>query len=261
MSSVAYEVRGSGAWIRINRPDAMNALNVEALDGIVAALDQARADKAVRAVVLTGTGKAFCAGADLKEVLSHRGEQLVRGHREFLAHASAVFDAIETFPKPVISAVNGLALAGGLELILCGDLVIASDTARLGDAHANYGILPGGGGSVRLPRTVGPTMANYLFFTGAFLPAARFVACGLVNEVVPSADLETRVAELVEVIATKSPLGLARLKQLVRDGLAQEVPTGLRLELLTSEAHAHSEDFAEGLTAFSEGRVPHFIGR
>ena len=261
MTEVIYETRSSGAWIRINRPEAMNSLSVEVLDGIMAGLEQAREDNAVRAVVLTGTGKAFCAGADLKQILSFRGEELVRGHREFLARANTVFEAVETFPKPVISAVNGLALAGGLELILCGDLVIASETAKLGDAHANYGILPGGGGSVRLPRTVGPTMANYLFFTGEFLPASRLVACGLVNEVVPADALETRVAEIVEVIATKSPLGLARLKQLVRDGLAQEVPTGVRLELLTSEAHAHSEDFVEGLTAFNEGRSPIFLGR
>lgn len=261
MSDVIYETRASGAWLRINRPDAMNALSVGVLDGITAGLEAAREDESVRAVVLTGAGKAFCAGADLKEVLSFRGEELVRGHREFLSYAGEVFDAIETFPKPVISAVNGLALAGGLELILCGDLVIASETARLGDAHANFGILPGGGGSVRLPRTVGPTMANYLFFTGEFLPAARLVACGLVNEVVPPDALEGRVAELVEVLATKSPLGLSRLKQLVRDGAAQEVPTAVRLELLTSEAHAHSADFLEGLTAFSEGRPPHFIGR
>lgn len=261
MTEVIYELRGSGAWIRINRPDAMNALSAEVLNGIMVSLEKAREDEAVRAVVLTGTGKAFCAGADLKELLSFRGEELVRGHREFLAHANTVFEAVDTFPKPVISAVNGLALAGGLELILCGDLAIASGTAKVGDAHANYGILPGGGGSVRLPRTVGPTMANYLFFTGEFLPASRLVACGLVNEVVPPDELETRVAEIVEVIATKSPLGLARLKQLVRDGLAQEIPTGVRLELLMSEAHAHSADFVEGLTAFNEGRSPVFTGR
>ncbi|GAB3568543.1 enoyl-CoA hydratase/isomerase family protein [Amycolatopsis endophytica] len=261
MTEVVYETRASGAWIRINRPEAMNSLSVEVLEGIIAGLEKAREDEAVRAVVLTGTGKAFCAGADLKKILSFRGAELVRGHREFLACAHKVFDAVEMFPKPVISAVNGLALAGGLELILCGDLVIASETAKLGDAHANYGLLPGGGASVRLPRTVGPTMANYLFFTGEFLPASRLVACGLVNEVVPADTLETRVAEIVEVIATKSPVGLARLKQLVRDGMAQEVPTGVRLELLTSEAHAHSEDFAEGLTAFKEGRSPVFPGR
>lgn len=261
MTDVVYEVRASGAWIRLNRPDAMNAMTVEVFDGILDGLRRAREDEAVRAVVLTGTGKAFCAGADLKEIVSYRGEKLVQGHRDFLAHAKTMFDAIEAFPKPVISAVNGLALAGGLELILCGDLVIASETAKIGDAHANFGILPGGGASVRLPRTVGPTMANYLFFTGEFLPAARLVACGLVNEVVAPDALETRVAEIVEVIATKSPLGLSRLKQLVSDGLAQEVPTGVRLELLASEAHAHSHDFVEGLTAFSEGRPPVFLGR
>ncbi|WP_433723185.1 enoyl-CoA hydratase/isomerase family protein [Nocardia sp. CA-129566] len=261
MTEVIYETRASGAWIRINRPEAMNSLSVEVLDGIMDGLRKAREDDDVRVLVLTGTGKAFCAGADLKEILSLRGDDLVRRHRQFLSDAGAVFEAIEMFPKPVISAVNGLALAGGLELILCGDLVIASEAAKLGDAHANYGILPGGGASVRLPRTVGPTMANYLFFTGDFLPASKLVACGLVNEVVPPEELETRVAELVEVIATKSPLGLARLKQLARDGLAQEVPTGVRLELLMSEAHAHSHDFVEGLTAFSEGRPPKFLGR
>lgn len=262
MPDVAYEVRGAGAWIRIDRPDAMNALNPAVIAGIRESLEKAEADDDVRAVVVTGTGRAFCAGADLKAI------QQMSAHDDpatsigaFLREAGRVFDGLEAFPKPVIAAVNGLALAGGLELILCCDLVIAAESAKLGDAHANYGLLPGGGSSVRLPRKIGPTWAKYLLFTGEFLPASDFIPLGLVNRVVPDDELDDAVDHLVATLATKSPLGLKRMKQLIHDGLEQPVATGVRLELLASEAHAHSHDMAEGLAAFNEKRPPRFTGR
>lgn len=261
MGDVSYQVRGRTAWIRIDRPDAMNALSPGVVAAFRDALERARSDDDVRALVVTGTGPAFCAGADLKAVGDMSGDEPGRNMRAFLVAAGRVFDGLEAFPKPTIAAVNGLALAGGLELVLCCDLVVAAESARLGDAHANYGLIPGGGGSVRLPRKVGPTMAKYLLFTGEFLPAADLVACGLVNEVVADEVLEDRIEALCDMIASKSPLGLARMKQLVHDGLDQPLATGIRLELLASEAHAHSHDVAEGLAAFQEKRPPNFIGR
>jgi enoyl-CoA hydratase/carnithine racemase len=152
-------------------------------------------------------------------------------------------------------------LAGGIELVLCCDLVIAAESAKLGDAHANYGLIPGGGSSVRLPRKIGPNRAKYLMYTGEFLPAREFLAMGLVNEVVPDAELTSAVECVVEKLATKSPVGLARMKQLVDDGLNQPEETALRLELLAFDLHSTSEDMQEGLTAFEQKRTPQFKGR
>ena len=169
MESVISEIRGNAMWITLNRPDALNALTPAIISGINTALDKAPQSEA-RAVVLTGTGRAFCAGADLKFVRGEAGNDETALGR-FLDTILLVMNRLETFPMPVIAALNGLTLAGGLELMLCCDLVIAARSARLGDAHANYGLLPGGGSSVRLPRKIGPTRAKYLLYTGEFVPA------------------------------------------------------------------------------------------
>ena len=260
-NAILYEERGAAAWLTINRPDALNAINQAVLDGLNEGLDRAQDASALRAVVVTGTGRAFSAGADLKSVR----EQVAKGDdsfgKHFVASILATLDRMEEFPMPVIAAVNGMALAGGLEIVLACDLVIAVASARLGDAHANYGLIPGGGGSVRLPRKIGPTRAKHLMFTGAFVPAADLVASGLVNEVVPDDELVQAVDALVGQLATKSPLGLARMKQLVNDGLEQAPETAIRLEYLMSELHAKSDDMAEGLAAFEEKRQPNFTGR
>ncbi|HLT26750.1 MAG TPA: enoyl-CoA hydratase/isomerase family protein [Zeimonas sp.] len=260
MNDVLTAVRDGALWITLNRPDAMNALTPDVLSGINAALDDAQADAAVRAVVLTGSGRAFCAGADLKYVRAQSDEGAGATDR-FLRRVLDTMNRLEHFPMPVIAAVNGLALAGGLELVLCCDLVVAARSARLGDAHANYGLLPGGGASVRLPRKIGPTRAKYLLFTGEFVPAEELVAAGLVNLVVDDEQLAAATGSLASRIASKSPVGLRRMKQLVSDGLQQPVETALRLELLACEAHANSEDMKEGLAAFAAKRKPVFTGR
>ncbi len=260
MGNVKYDVRSGTAWITINRPDALNALSLEVFRELGDALADARSDEGIRVVVLTGAGRAFCAGADLKD-FGAGSSDFVKATQQFLYEAGAVFDALEALPKPVIAAVNGLALAGGLELVLCCDLVIAAESARLGDAHGNFGLIPGGGGSIRLPRRIGPTLAKYLMFTGESLSASELVAAGLVTRVVPDTELADEVSALADRIASKSPLAVRRMKQLVDDGMEQSVRTGVRLELLAMEAHAHSYDLAEGLAAFSEKRVPNFQGR
>ena len=155
-------------WITLNRPDAINSLNDAVADSLAAGLDAAAADNALRCIIIRAEGRVFCVGADLKVVQEKSDEGTMD---TFVNRLSDVFNQIETFPKPVIAAVNGLALAGGLELILCYDSVIAAESAKIGDAHANYGLIPGGGGSVRLPRKIGPTRAKYLMYTGDFLEA------------------------------------------------------------------------------------------
>lgn len=257
--AVVAEQRGAAMWLRINRPDALNSLNTDVVAGLEQGLDRAESDAAVRCVVLTGTGRAFCAGADLKFV-RQAAEGAGDGQNRFLEQVGALLSHIESFPKPVIAAVNGLALAGGLETVLCCDIVVAASGARLGDAHANYGLLPGGGASIRLPRKIGVNRAKQLIFTGDFLPATDPTWTGLINAVVPDAELEQAVTALTDKLASRSPLAMRRAKHLVNDGLEQPVDTGLRLELLASALHQHSEDMTEGLRAFEEKRSPQFTG-
>ncbi|MCC5858958.1 MAG: enoyl-CoA hydratase/isomerase family protein [Ectothiorhodospiraceae bacterium] len=257
---VITDVRDGAVWMTLNRPAAMNSITPEVVNLLGEALDRAEQDNTVRSVVLTGNGRAFCAGADLKHV-----RQTTSGDPDavsaFLHSVLALMERLEAFPKPVIAGVNGLALAGGLELVLCCDLVLAARSAKLGDAHANYGLLPGGGSSVRLPRKIGPTRAKYLLYTGDFIPAESLMAWGLVNEVYDDDALMDGIQQLVSRLSDKSPLVLRRMKRLVDDGLEQPSPTALRLELLASEVHAHSHDMKEGLAAFEEKRKPAFQGR
>lgn len=257
---VITEVRNGAMWITLNRPEAMNAISPEVVAGVDRALDEALSRDDARVVVLTGAGRAFCAGADLKFV---RGETTSGESKSarFLGALLALLNRLERFPRPVIAAVNGLALAGGLELVLCCDLVLAAQSARFGDAHANFGLLPGGGGSVRLPRKIGAARAKYLMFTGEFVSAAAMESAGLVNQVVEDGLLAGAVDQLVAKIAAKSPLGVSRMKALVNDGLEQPVEVALRQELVMVALHERSEDLAEGLAAFQEKRAPRFTGR
>lgn len=260
-SEIAYERRGRAAWIRLNRPQAMNTITPVLATEVSAALDTAMADPQVICVVLTGTGRAFCAGADLK-FLGDLPEEKRKGRTaEFVEQVFHLMLRIEKLAKPVIGAVNGTATGGGMELLLCCDLVVALENAKLGDGHANFGLLPGGGASVRLPRKIGPTRAKYLFFTGELLPARELVADGLVNEAVAEGQLDACVERLVGKLENKSPLGLRRMKELVDDGLEQPRETGLHLEMMASALHAHSYDMQEGIAAFNAKRKPEFLGR
>lgn len=257
--SALVDVRNGAIWITLNRPHALNAITPDMVAAIDAALDRTEADD-IKAVVLTGRGRAFCAGADLKFVRTATGGD-ENALSTFLDSILQLMGRIEKCPRPVIAAVNGITVAGGLELVLCCDLVIAARSARIGDGHINFGLLPGGGGSIRLPRKIGPTRAKLLLFTGDSVPAEDLEAAGLVNEVVDDGDLLPAAGRLVAKLSDKSPLALRRVKLLVDDGLEQPTATALRLELLATEAHAASYDMKEGLAAFEEKRKPNFIGR
>ena len=258
---VLLEPRGAVAWVTLNRPGELNALSPAVLARLARVLDETAADPAVRCLVLTGAGRAFCAGADLRFIYDMPADGRDAATMAFLHTASALMSRLEAFPKPVIAAVNGIATAGGLELVLCCDLVVAADTARLGDGHANYGLLPGAGASARLPRRIGLTRAKHLFFTGDLLSAADLVAAGLVNSVVPGADLTAAVGRLAEWIAAKSPVGLRRMKELANAATDGTLDDALRRELAVNEEHARSFDRNEGLAAFNERRPPAFQGR
>lgn len=258
--TLLIEQRGAVLWLTMNRPDAMNALSPAMIGALDRVIDRAGNDEQVHCVVITGTGRAFCAGADLKAVRRETGGD-ESALRRFLELAAGTMNRIERLPKPVIAAVNGFALAGGLEIVLACDLVVAAQSARFGDAHINFGLLPGGGSSVRLPRKLGPNRAKYLLFSGDAVAASELVACGFVHQVVTDSDLAKAADELATRLAAKSPLALRRLKQLVDAGLEQSRETALQLELVTSEAHAFSHDLKEGLAAFEERRPPKFLGR
>lgn len=238
----------------------MNAINRALIDELDVALSTAAEEPSIRVIVLTGSGKAFCAGGDLKELLGSNGSLDPSALLKFVRYAADTIERIPAMKKPVIAAVNGLALAGGLEVALACDLVIASDSARLGDAHANFGVLPGGGGTVRLGRAVGPTVARYLAYTGDALPAAEFVPLGLVNRVVPDDEFVGCVTDLATRIASKSPLVLAHMKRLIREGLDRPLMEALQLEHDALAVHVNSADMLEGLAAFREKRKPSYTG-
>lgn len=257
--SVLYEKRNQTAWIYLNRPEEMNAISKELLYGLADAVQQAESDEDIRVVVLSGKGKAFCAGANLKELM----EDLETKHSKepaLLDLVDTLFGRLEKLNKPLIAALNGITLAGGLEIAMTADFIIASEKAKIGDAHANFGVLPGAGGAVKLPRKIGINRAKYLLFTGDFISATEMKEYGLVQEVVPAEELETTVQAIADKISSKSPLVLRKMKQLVTDGMEQPVDIALKQELLALKVHTQSYDMAEGLAAFTEKRTPEFKG-
>lgn len=254
--SVSFEVKGPVGWITLARPEAMNALERVMIDGMTAKLVEWQDDSQVRVVVITGVGRAFCAGADLKQA----GACAAAGEMDFLDAIVVFFNTLRSFPRPVIAAVNGLALAGGLETVMACDIVLAARTARFGDAHSNFGVFPGGGGAALLPRKVPLNVAKYMLFTGDSLPAEEMKAYGLVNEVVADAELIERAQALGEKLAAKSPLVLARMKRVADEAADKSLPDALRHEVLELRNHQRSYDIQEGLRAFMEKRQPAFKG-
>lgn len=255
--SVVAVMRGPVLWVTLSRPEAMNALSHDVLDGIEAAL-QLSLDEQARCVVITGQGRAFCAGADLKFVNSALEDPAALA--DFLARASGVFSAVERHPLPVIAAINGTTVAGGLELALACDFIVAVESAAIADGHATFGLFPGAGGAVRLPRRIGASRAKLLLFTGRSRPARDLEAWGLVDVVAPDDGLDGAVQELCAELTARSPAGLRRMKQVVHDQDTLPVDRGLRMEFDACVAHLRTADVAEGLTAFAERRAPVFPG-
>ncbi|WP_067829218.1 enoyl-CoA hydratase/isomerase family protein [Nocardia inohanensis] len=252
----AYELRGATAWITLSRPAKLNAVTDAMLAAIDEDLTRAEADGA-RVVVLTGAGKAFCAGADLSDALRESTADL-HAIAETLRKAGELTLRMERLRMPVIAAVNGPAVAGGLELVLACDLVVAAESATFSDGHANFGLFPGAGASIRLPRLIGANRARELMYTARTLSAAEMRELGVVNRVVPGDELASATTTLADRIGRAGADGIAAMKRVIGAGLTLPIEQGIALELETAVAHLKSADVAEGLTAFAEGRRPNF---
>lgn len=259
---LAVEHRGGALWLTLSRPKSLNALTPAMVRDLGAALREADADDGIRAVVITGAGRAFCAGADIGG--GHGDVESEAFRLRLLAFMESVCEltlAIERLSKPVIAAINGTTLAGGLELALACDLLFAAESAMIGDGHARYGLLPGGGSSVRLPRRLAPQKARWLLFTGELVPASDPMIAGLFTKVVPDGRLMVEVEACIALFARRSPLVTKRMKQLASASLEQPVEEALRAEREVNGMHFYSEDRREGLAAFRERREPKFQGR
>ncbi|HJR75049.1 MAG TPA: enoyl-CoA hydratase-related protein [Luteimonas sp.] len=249
--------RGAVRVIAVNRPDKLNALDAATLDALHSAFDQAAEDPNVRVVVLTGTGpKAFVAGADISQM---SGLSAVQG-RDFSLRGQRMMRRVEKMPKPVIAMVNGFALGGGLELAMCCHLRIAADTAKVGQPEINLGLIPGFGGTQRLIRLAGRAAALELCLTGAPIDAARALQLGIVNRVVPAAELEAETMKLAEQLANAAPLALRGMIDCVNVGAECGLEEGLEYESAQFGLIFSSEDMREGTRAFLEKRKPSFKG-
>jgi enoyl-CoA hydratase len=256
LKTITYTTGRGIARVTLNRPDRLNAISPELLQDLDRACDAMEADAAVRVVTLTAAGRTFCAGADLRTVRELSPDP--QRWSAFMGLWHRVFDRIEALPLPVIAGVHGLALAGGLELLLVADLVVADEGARLGDQHANFGLVAGGGGSQRLPRLVGARRAKELMMLGGWLSAADALAWGLVNRVVPAGTVANAVEEMAGTLAAGSGSANRTVKTLVNRAFDTDLAEGLELERRLVAQHMRSADAAEGLRAFAEKRKPVF---
>ena len=256
--NLLIERDGALAIVTVNRPKVLNALNGSVLAELDAAMAALKADENVRAIVLTGAGeKAFVAGADINElaVLSPvEGQQHARRGQE-------IFDRIEQLGKPVIAAINGFALGGGCELAMACTLRLAADTARFGQPEINLGLIPGYAGSQRLPRLVGKTVALEILLTGDMLPAQRAYEIGLVNRVVPGADLMAEARKLGHLLASKAPIAVRFILAAVQHGMESPFADGAYFETSLFGTIASSADMREGTSAFLQKRPPVWTGK
>lgn len=258
MENVKLEIAAPLARVTLDRPAKLNALNAQTITELGQAFAQLRAEDAVRVIILTGAGdRAFAAGADIGELA--RLEPIAG--REYGLRGQGLFREIELFPKPVIAAINGYALGGGLELALACSFRLASENARLGQPEVKLGLIPGYGGSQRLPRLIGAGRALEMLLTGEPFSAAEALACGLVNHVAPAADLLPQCEEIGRKIAANAPLAIRLCLEAVRRGTEINTEEALYLESSLFALLSTTEDMREGTRAFLEKRAPRFHGR
>ncbi|MCL2493041.1 MAG: enoyl-CoA hydratase-related protein [Clostridiales bacterium] len=252
--TLLFEQNGATGVVKVNRPDALNALNAEVLTELASIFDEIARDNSVGAVILTGEGRSFVAGADIAAM---REMSALEG-RAFMLKGQAVMQQIETLPKPVIAAVNGFALGGGCELAMACDIRLASEKAKFGQPEVGLGIIPGFGGTQRLPRLVGKGMAKYLIFSAEMIGADEAKAIGLVEKVYAPETLMEEAMKLAEMILSKAPIAVALSKAAINNGVNVDLPTGVNFEAEASASPFGSEDRLEGMSAFLEKRPAAF---
>ncbi|WP_429440484.1 enoyl-CoA hydratase-related protein [Paraburkholderia youngii] len=258
LANVLYEKRNGIAYVTVNRPKVLNALSTQTWKDLRTAFEDAREDTVVRGVILTGAGdKAFIAGADISE-LAHASAIEAEQSSRF---GQAVLDLIENLGKPVVAAINGFALGGGCETAMACTLRIAVEHAKLGQPEVKLGLLPGGGGTQRLPRLVGKGRALQLILSAELISAQEAWRIGLVNEVVPAADLIGRAEAILKMIASNAPVAVRLSLEAVNKGLDANQSEGLALEASYFGLCAGTDDKKEGTSAFLEKRAPQFVGR
>ena len=258
LANVRYEKKGLTAYVTVNRPKVLNALNTPTWTDLKAAFEDAKADTSVHGVILTGAGdKAFIAGADISE-LAHVDAYEAEESSRF---GQGVLDLIENLGKPVIAAINGFALGGGCEAAMACTMRIAAEHAKFGQPEVKLGLLPGGGGTQRLPRLVGKGRALQLILTGETISAQEAYRIGLVNEVVPAAGLIERAEAILYQIAANAPIAVKFSLEAANKGLETSQSEGLLLEASFFGICAATEDKKEGTAAFLEKRTPQFRGR
>jgi enoyl-CoA hydratase len=256
-ATIIYEVSGQAAWITLNRPEVLNAQSDELRAEVTQALERAGLDDAVHVVVLTGAGdKAFSAGADISQFPSRYPVDVITAKAR-----RRPYETIREMPKPVIAAVNGLALGGGCELVLACDIVIAADTAKFGQPEIRVGVIPGCGGTQVLPRLMGEKRAKEFIFTGRMMDADEALGYGIVNRVVPQAELREATEKFVADLLRNSPAILRMAKIAVNKSLETPLSVGMSYERDLFALCFGTEDQKEGAAAFLEKRKPTYTGR
>jgi enoyl-CoA hydratase/carnithine racemase len=256
---ILVERGGQVAHLVLNRPDKLNALDLAALSDLHAALDDLEGDSGVRVVVVRGNGRAFCTGVDLDMTSDALADSDAVDRVVSAVHRT--FARLEASPLPSVAAIHGMALAGGLELVLACDLALAATDARLGDFHARYGLFPGGGASQRLPRVIGERRAKWLLLSGEWVTGSVAAEWGLVNEPVEPDRLVERADEVAQLLARRSPLLSSVVKQTVRAGAKMDLPTALEAERPLFLRYMASEHARIGLDAFATRTEPVFPDR
>ncbi len=258
LENVLYEKKGAIAYVTLNRPKVLNALNQRTWQDLRAAFEDARDDADVRGVILTGAGdKAFIAGADISELAQVTAVQAERSS----TYGQEVLNLVENLGKPVVAAINGFALGGGCETAMACTIRLATESARFGQPEVKLGVPPGGGGTQRLPRLVGKGRALQLILSGEMISAQEAYRIGLVNEVVPGADLIPRAEAILKQIFANAPLAVRYSLEAVNKGLETSQTEGLALEASFFGLCAGTEDKQEGTQAFLQKRAPQFQGR
>jgi enoyl-CoA hydratase len=258
IENIQYEKKEAIAYVTLNRPKVFNALNRRTMAELRAVFEDARDDQAVRGIIVTGAGdKAFIAGADVTEM----GKLTVVECEEFTRSGQAVLDLIENLGKPVVAAINGFALGGGCETALACTIRLATENARFGQPEVKLGMVPGYGGTQRLPRLVGKGVALQLILTGEIISAQEAYRIGLVHEIVPAADLVSRAEAILRQIASNAPLAIKFAIEAVNKGLETSQAEGLVIESSFFALCAATEDMREGTLAFVQKRPPKFQGR